>query len=404
MKKVRDILFYTRGILLLIAIGLVTACDDPKELDETPYFRRTGNMPYDLSILYGGLRDHYGSERVKINRRPIQEMDGVAANEEGDLRAAPSLYIIASERVIMDSTDREALRQYMWSGHYVLAIGSAFRAAYMGDSAALDYAPVIDRDTDGSISIYTPAEWHSYSYPGAGSLVYYSDTAGLRSIMGYNSLGKPHFVASDVGKGMLLEHSDLYRFTNFFLLHGANERYLADVLSLIPQDFEQVYWDDYYSSSDREDNSRGNPLRVILAHRATRWAFYVLGLLFVLTYLFQARRHKPILAPAPDTKNRTAEFFEAVGQLYYAHQHHNTLFKHQLRHFSAWLHQRYGYQSTDLADEAGLHDLAVRSSFPFEELKPLQAIVKEYRRGSPLTDEQIRTAYHIFNRFYHHTK
>lgn|GEM_PF-5028911 len=404
MKKIKDLSFYTRGLPFLIAMGMVIGCDNSKELDETPSFRRTGNKPYDLSILYYALRNHYGNEIVKINRRPIQDLEQPAPKEEGAISNSPSLYLIASENVIMDSTDREALKQFMMHGNYVLVIGSAFRAAYYGDSMALDYAPVIDREADGLIRIYTPAEWHSYSYPGAGSSMYFSDTTGQRSIMGYNSLGKPHFVSSNVGTGRLIEHCDLYRFTNFFLLHGDNFRYLADVFSLLPQDFGQVYWDDYYTSMDREDNSQGNPLRVILAHRATRWAFFVLCFLFVITFLFQARRRKPILAPAPETKNKTAEFFEAVAQLYYSHMHHNTLFNHQLRHFSAWLHQRYGYQSTDLANEATLRDLADLASFPFEDLEPLLVIVKEYRRGSALTDEQIRTAYHIFNRFYHLTK
>ena len=130
-------------------------------------------------------------------------------------------------------------------------------------------------------------------------------------------LNQPVAMAQRYGKGEIIYVSMPLLFTNYGVLDRNTSPFLFRLLSLIadmPVYRTEAYMDNHEILGDTESLS---PLREFIKRPALRWALYLALIGVVLFMIFTARRRQRVIPVMEPPKNRTLEFIQLIGTLYW---------------------------------------------------------------------------------------
>ncbi len=88
--------------------------------------------------------------------------------------------------------------------------------------------------------------------------------------------------------------------------------------------------------------------RVAEAQLPLRWAVYLMMLGVVLFMIFTARRHQRVVPIVEKPKNRSLEFIQLIGTLYYQRHDHADLVRKKFRFFAEEVRRSAGIDISDV--------------------------------------------------------
>jgi hypothetical protein len=153
------------------------------------------------------------------------------------------------------------------------------------------------------------------------------------------------------GKGELIMVGAPLLFTNYGMLSGNLSGYIFRLMSQmkdLPVVRTQVYME--VPNAKMTGGNQESPFRYFLEQPPLRWALYLTVLTILIFMLFTARRRQRVIPVVEKPKNKSLEFVQLIGTLYY-HRHDNTdLVRKKIIYFAEELRRRWMIDVMDTAD------------------------------------------------------
>ena len=153
------------------------------------------------------------------------------------------------------------------------------------------------------------------------------------------------------GKGELIMVGAPLLFTNYGMLSGNLSGYIFRLMSQmkdLPVVRTQVYMEE--PNAKMTGGNQESPFRYFLEQPPLRWALYLTVLTILIFMLFTARRRQRVIPVVEKPKNKSLEFVQLIGTLYY-HRHDNTdLVRKKIIYFAEELRRRWMIDVMDTAD------------------------------------------------------
>ncbi len=214
----------------------------------------------------------------------------------------------------------------------------------------------------------------------------------------YSNLGylgdRPNYMVFTFGQGRIFLHAEPMLFSNVNLLHADNRNYVANALSFVSDNVENVY----FVSFDYRTGST-SLLGIIFSDKSTHTAFLLALILLCLFILFSIKRKQAIIPIIPQSKNESAIFAQTVGQLYYNTGNHTNIAQKICNHFLDKVRTNYNMNINHL-DKEFIHKLAIKSGNIEAEVDELIYLVKCIRDGMSVDEDILANLNHkiqVFN-------
>lgn len=164
------------------------------------------------------------------------------------------------------------------------------------------------------------------------------DTSAIKKI--------PVAVSVPYGKGEVIFVSSPLLFTNYGMLEGNTSVYIFRLISYLAD--LPVYRTEAYVKTDAMLVAEQSPFREFIKRPPLRWALYLALLGVVLFMIFTARRRQRVIPIMSKPANRSLEFIQLIGTLYYQRKDHVDLVRKKFKLFAEELRKTAGVDISDV--------------------------------------------------------
>lgn len=191
----------------------------------------------------------------------------------------------------------------------------------------------------------------------------------------------PNFIQVKMGKGALWLHTSPFTFTNYCMVQGDHQDYVAGVFSLLPN--QKTYWYVYDPTGGASQSS----LRVILAIPVLRWVWY-LAWLGAGLFLFSAgRRHVRAMPVIEPPRNTQVAFVRTLGRFYLSRGHHKDLVEKKVLYWLAQTRQKYRIATHPL-DEQFVAQYSAKTGKNQAEVAALCRLIEALHQKTSLREQE----------------
>ena len=156
----------------------------------------------------------------------------------------------------------------------------------------------------------------------------------------------PTAVSVPYGKGEVIFVSSPLLFTNYGMLEGNTFVYIFRLMSYLAD--LPVYRTEAYVKTDAMLVAEQSPFREFIKRPPLRWALYLALLGVVLFMIFTARRRQRVIPIMSKPANRSLEFIQLIGTLYYQRKDHGDLVRKKFKLFAEELRKTAGVDISDV--------------------------------------------------------
>lgn len=178
----------------------------------------------------------------------------------------------------------------------------------------------------------------------------------------------PTAVSVPYGKGEVIFVSSPLLFTNYGMLEGNTFVYIFRLMSYLAD--LPVYRTEAYVKTDAMLVAEQSPFREFIKRPPLRWALYLALLGVVLFMIFTARRRQRVIPILSKPANRSLEFIQLIGTLYYQRKDHVDLVRKKFKLFAEELRKTAGVDISDVnTDDREYLFLAEKTGMNSDRLK-----------------------------------
>lgn len=178
----------------------------------------------------------------------------------------------------------------------------------------------------------------------------------------------PAAVSVPYGKGEVIFVSSPLLFTNYGMLEGNTSVYIFRLMSYLAD--LPVYRTEAYVKTDAMLVAEQSPFREFIKRPPLRWALYLVLLGVVLFMIFTARRRQRVIPIMSKPANRSLEFIQLIGTLYYQRKDHVNLVRKKFKLFAEELRKTAGVDISDVnTDDSEYLLLAEKTGMNSDRLK-----------------------------------
>lgn len=178
----------------------------------------------------------------------------------------------------------------------------------------------------------------------------------------------PTAVSVPYGKGEVIFVSSPLLFTNYGMLEGNTFVYIFRLMSYLAD--LPVYRTEAYVKTDAMLVAEQSPFREFIKRPPLRWALYLALLGVVLFMIFTARRRQRVIPIMSKPANRSLEFIQLIGTLYYQRKDHVDLVRKKFKLFAEELKKTAGVDISDVnTDDSEYLLLAEKTGMNSDRLK-----------------------------------
>jgi hypothetical protein len=369
---------YTVFLGLLFTVLVLIEYNRPQATDWRQTFSNKDKIPFGTYVLYELLPDLFRHQPLLPVRQPV-------ANQLADAGPAGN-YIFINRTFTIDSLDLSALLQYAARGNRVFISAEYFpdmlRDTLHFNTHLSSLLPW--RMTGLALSHPSLQRQKPYLFEAGHVLTYFVPAPGHRwEVLGGNAAGKPNFMKVPVGAGAIYLHAAPLAFSNYYVISSRQSRYAAQVLSHLP--VAPVLWDEYQKQGREEADSL---FRVLLAHEALRWAYYIALAGALLFVFFEAKRTQRIIPVLESPRNTTLEFVQVVGNLYFNHQDHKRIAEKKILYFLEYLRLHFFVAAPEW--ELPFRELvAAKTGLAPAVIEPLFQLIGDIRARPSISEQQL---------------
>ena len=369
---------YILVLVLMLTLVVTVKLLSPQPVDWRVSFQKTDKVAFGSRILFDRLPDIFPRQPIRTATR--------TAYERADSVKTLSNHLFISQSFEPGEEDVRTLLAWVGAGNHVfvaaerfggkladtLQLGTRYDLALFDDSFRINFVNPALRLPDG------------YTFTHVTEPRYFNRFDTLRSVvLGVDSLDRPNFIRTRLGKGYFYLHAVPLAFTNYHLLYRNNAEYAAKSLSYLP--LRPVVWDEYYKPGREE---RRSPLRFFLRQESLRWALYLSLAALVLFVVFEAKRRQRVIPVIRPLANSTLEFTQTVGRLYYQHRDHKNLADKKITYLLEFIRSRF-LLSTDGRNGEFYENLSRKTGVGQEEIIRLFDAIANVQRQTAIAETEL---------------
>lgn len=214
----------------------------------------------------------------------------------------------------------------------------------------------------------------------------------------------PTAVSVPYGKGEVIFVSSPLLFTNYGMLEGNTFVYIFRLMSYLAD--LPVYRTEAYVKTDAMLVTEQSPFREFIKRPPLRWALYLALLGVVLFMIFTARRRQRVIPIMSKPANRSLEFIQLIGTLYYQRKDHVDLVRKKFKLFAEELRKTAGVDISDVnTDDREYLLLAEKTGMNSDRLKKVirQIRLVLHSEGS-ISVEEMRSLIDAMDTIVRHAK
>ena len=427
MPQLTTFRLYLLGIALLFAGYITLEYNRPKPLDWSRTFINKDKIPYGTFALYDQLPRLLGSDSIEAVRLPVySQLTGLAPDDDAarairttqeklpkqapdssiaeqppvaiPLRNGRANYLFVNESFELSRPDAQALLQFVARGNDAFVAAQSFDEApqLLRDSLGFGTKdaklvthqrpkglPVVD-----SVDLRFSNRALAAAYlrlPGTDveqRLVV--DSGRVGRTLATDAQGRAVLVRLDHGQGHFYLCTAPLAFTNYYLLRPRSTAFAAAALAYLPA--RRTWWDEYQKQGPAGEQSL---LRVVFAHEALRYAYYLTLAGGLLLALMAARRRQRIIPTIRSLPNTTLLFTRTVAGLYRQGNSHALIAEKKVGLFIDYLRTRFQETSPDFGDADFRERLSQKAGLPRPRVDELLRLVNFARTAPRMTDQQL---------------
>lgn len=378
----------------LLFFGIMMAVISCKRDNVLPDLRETYQSkdvkPFGANIAY----------RVIKNCFPDNYVQQTNIAFEDDILSLPdtaSLYFCVTKNFYTKSRDVDAILDFVEKGNtFFLAAADIdtllLQRIYCNikDDDVKSYMPPFFRQTTVKLAagMDTSGTGFSYFY-----LPFSSSFSGINNIysriIGYNNDGEPNCIVFFWGKGKMFLHTDPRVFSNYFLLKNNNHMYLRDLLQLMDQSPQHIYWNDYYylqSAGNVESNSSG--LGAILKSPPLAAAFWISLASLAFFILFGIKRRQRVIKEITPNVNSSVAFTETIARLYLQKHDNKNIAEKMITYFNEYIRSNY-FLHVNTGSDDFINTLSRKSGVSLEKTTSLYHTINDTAKAEQVNDYQL---------------
>jgi len=388
-----------RGWAAACTLITLMSCNDQNDRpSERVTLWRKDKLPYGTYVAYESLPYLFPNAEISVNRKDI------ASLSQKDGKKA---LIFIGHYAVADPSDVNALLNFVGEGNHVF-----ISSLYFTDTLLRALNIRLGREFAGPdkdslrLSVYQPVtnDSLSYAYPGF-ALDSWVDSLDSKyaTILGRDERGRPDLIKFRYkGGGTLFLHFAPMAFTNYFLLHKNNKAYYDNVFSYIPDNVNEVIWDESFRYNRQKSFSTLNYIlnsKNPAGQPSLPWALWLLLLLFLLIYFFESKRRQRIVPVIAPVRNTSLDFVTTIGRLYYQRRDNQNLAAKMVTHFQDYIRTKYNIP-VQLSDPAFVGRLSYRTSIDKDFLQTLVNDLLHVQKGGSTSDGALLIINQKLDEFY----
>ncbi len=394
MQKIKQLKYYIIvALLFLIIIGLEIS--KPKPLNWFESYIANDKIPFGTYILRQTLPEIFSGTEINETYFPVYNTLKTDTNFTGN-------YIFINRNVYFDKFDLRYLFPMVEKG------GNAFICSEWLDytledtfNLAVRFYPPDKNDNIDLLGINPDTLSYNFTQPPfKRNTDFYFRKAYLyphftsydsahTEVLGVNSFGKPNFIRIKHGKGYFYINLLPKMFTNYQLTDSLHYDYAYRALSYLPQ--TPVIWDEHYKAGKQIIRS---PLRFILQNQPLRYAYYLLLLLTVLFFIFNAKRKQRIIPVVEPPKNATMEFIDIMGNLYFNNEDEFATAQKKLYFWINYIRTQYRIKFSDNNDT--IEQIARKSGVNADIIRKITM----FKKKNTVTPAELMELHRLLMTFY----
>lgn len=398
-------------LLLMFAIE----CRLPKKFVWAPSFSHYDKQPFGCAV-FDSLLSTSLPKGYSLSRKTFYEL------EQEDTISRRGI-LVATNNLSLTDVDVEAILKIAKRGNKIMLVSNSFNRnledtldfnssySYFSPALLKKYAAAsLEKDTllwVGDSAIYPRQSFNFYpqlcsSYLVPDSLpakvlaektisldnLKYDFGIDMDSISTDTIVSVPVALSYPWGKGEIILISTPLLFTNYGVLDGKNATYIFRLLSQMG-DLPIVRTEGYMKQTAQIQMS---PFRYFLSQRPLRWALYLTMFTIILFMVFTARRRQRVIPIIYQPENKSLEFTELIGTLYFQKKDHADLVHKKYIYFAEELRREIQVNIEEVAnDEHSFSRIAQKTGMNTEEISELIRSVRPVIYGGcTISVEQMK--------------
>ncbi len=371
----------------------------PQPVNWYPSYNKLDKIPLGTYVLHDLLEDTFAEKLVEKNAPPFEVLQDTTLK---------GTYFFVNNSLDFDNTELDSLLTWTKKGNTVF-LSANYLSSNLLDTLLLNTNTVVNVEKIGTqpllklvnkkfnskepyhIKKDLPVRYFSEIDTTSHTVLGLSD--GFIDSLKIKSKNI-NFIKVPYGNGRLLLHLQPEIFSNSFLLSDSNAQHTAEVLSYI-NNGEKIYWDNYYKTGKRINIS---PLRVLLANKYFKWAYYFVLFGALLFIIFEGRRKQrniPIIEPLT---NKSYEYTRTIAGMYLDKNEHHLIAQKQISLFREFIRTRLRIP-TEKVNQRFYKTVAERSGNTLDDTLKLFTFIEKVNTQKDTTQEEVIKLYQEIKEF-----
>ncbi len=377
--------------IIFLLLFLVLGCSAPKTKlpDLRESFAFTDSKPFGTSVAFDMLQNAYPEKQIEIGKKDFGE-------NYGWFYDTTSIYMNFSSNYYVTERDAQAILDFVYKGNTAVISSANFDTAFMrkiyctqsrNDTYKhLKYRANTSTRFNQGLSL-SPEKFEYYYYPFAN---FFPELNGdYARIMGYNENERPNMFVFLWGHGKIIFHAEPRVFSNYFLLTKNNYLYMQELLQMLPESPQNIYWDNFYAKKNYVSNGdKGGSLSALMKYPPLARAFLICLGLLGLYILFNSKRRQRLIPVVKAPENTTIAFAEAIAELYLNNKDNKLIAEKIITYFNEHLRTKYFF-TNNINDDTYADVLSRKSGVSIEVTDKLTSAIKKATQTQKISDEDL---------------
>ena len=400
--------WFIAGIIVFLVLMFAIECRLPKKFVWNPTFSHYDKQPFGCAV-FDSLLSSSLPKGYSLSRKTFYELE----QEDTTLRRG---ILVVTDNLHLTDVDVEAMLKMAGRGDRIMLAGSSFSR--------------ILKDTLGfecSYSYFSPSALKKYATAllSKDSLCWVGDSAVYpqQTFCFYPQLCQSYFFADSISSKVLAEkllpEKLLIRLPCRFLGERGKLYWLPlpcflrtmvcwmGRMRLIFFVYCPRWWIShcpYRRLYERNSQVQMSPFRYFLSQPPLRWALYLSMVSILLFMIFTARRKQRAIPVIREPENKSLEFAELIGTLYYQKKDHADLVRKKYLYFAEELRREIQVDVEEVAeDERSFGRIARKTGM---EAGEIAAFIREVRPvvygGRSISEEEMKRLIDRMNEIINH--
>ncbi len=326
----KDIKYYSVIAVILIKT-IVVELLKPKPTDWRFSLESEKKVPYGTYALFNTMKDLFPNKLIIKNKRTAYEYYKNKTNKQKS-------YIYITDNFNADELETETILNFLDEGNTIF-ISAHYFSSYFADTLGFSVDNSAFFDTTSNLNFYNQKLKKGKPYffgKTAGNYFFDNfDTTNIQ-VLAFSKEDRPTFIKQNFGKGILFLNTTPEAFTNYAMVTEKNYEYAYKALSYLPE--KDIVWDEYYKPFRKQNKIE---LSVIFNHPSFKAAYILLIVTAIVFVFFTIKRRQRIIPIIKPFQNKTLEFVETIGHVYFHSKNHKDIALKKHQYFKSFLYNKY---------------------------------------------------------------